>query len=185
MSDSVGQPSPKPPGRACIGPILGGCGISGGSLGMLVYFLFHFGYPLFFPPAGGNAQEQAVNTIKWWHGDVYCDEQAPGKPPVRVELDYTFLGDKGLQQLKGPLESLPRLRSLKIGGMTLVTDAGLAELKGLNQLESLELYCTGVTRAGVEDLRKALPTVKISFSPHGGPVEVPPGFAPRPGGPAR
>jgi hypothetical protein len=40
---------------------------------------------------------------------------------------------------------------------TKITDAGLAQLKGLNELETLCLNNTRVTDAGKEELSKALP----------------------------
>ena len=43
----------------------------------------------------------------------------------------------------------------------IVTDAGLASLKGLRQLQTLVLKGTRVTDAGVADLQKALPQLKI------------------------
>ena len=44
---------------------------------------------------------------------------------------------------------------------TKVSDAGLAHLKGLTKLESLLLYSTKVTNAGVKQLQQALPNCKI------------------------
>jgi hypothetical protein len=43
----------------------------------------------------------------------------------------------------------------------MVTDAGLGHLSGLTRLKYLNLEGTGVTDAGVQDLRKALPTARI------------------------
>ena len=44
---------------------------------------------------------------------------------------------------------------------TRVTDAGLRQLKGLANLENLNLEGTQVTDIGVKDLAKALPKLKI------------------------
>ncbi|MFP6613293.1 MAG: hypothetical protein VB835_13365, partial [Pirellulales bacterium] len=44
---------------------------------------------------------------------------------------------------------------------TNITDAGLANLKGLSSLEVLYLYGTQVTDAGVEKLKQALPKCMI------------------------
>jgi hypothetical protein len=46
-----------------------------------------------------------------------------------------------------------------------VTDAGLAELKELNNLTSLNLGLTLVTETGLEELRVALPKCKIKRLP--------------------
>jgi hypothetical protein len=43
-----------------------------------------------------------------------------------------------------------------------ITDAGLAQLKGLRTLEELGLRRTAVTDAGIDDLRKALPILRIN-----------------------
>jgi hypothetical protein len=45
------------------------------------------------------------------------------------------------------------------------TDAGLANLKGLTKLQSLNLWGTQVTDAGVKKLRRALPNCKILWKP--------------------
>jgi hypothetical protein len=42
-----------------------------------------------------------------------------------------------------------------------VTDAGLAHLKALHQLEELSLKGSKVTDAGVQELQKALANVKV------------------------
>jgi hypothetical protein len=43
-----------------------------------------------------------------------------------------------------------------------VTDVGLKELTGLKQLHTLSLFDTDVSRAGVAELRKALPKVGVA-----------------------
>jgi len=63
--------------------------------------------------------------------------------------------DAGLTHLKG----LTNLRLLMLGH-TRVTDAGLENLKGLTRLRRLNLVSTGVTDAGVQALKKALPGVE-------------------------
>ena len=45
---------------------------------------------------------------------------------------------------------------------TPITDAGLVHLKGLTNLETLNLvFCGQVTRAGIGELKQALPNCKI------------------------
>ena len=46
-------------------------------------------------------------------------------------------------------------------GGTQVTDAGLKELAGLKQLQTLDLSSTQVTDAGERQLRKALPNLQV------------------------
>ena len=43
-----------------------------------------------------------------------------------------------------------------------ITDAGLVHIKGFTNLETLLLYGTQITSAGVADLQKALPNCKIT-----------------------
>jgi len=56
---------------------------------------------------------------------------------------------------------LTSLQTLNLYG-TKVTDAGLEHLKGFTNLETLSLYGTQITSAGVADLQKALPNCKIT-----------------------
>ena len=47
--------------------------------------------------------------------------------------------------------------------MTKVTDAGLGSLKGLTQLQSLDLSLTSVNEAAIKDLQKSLPRCAIQW----------------------
>ena len=55
---------------------------------------------------------------------------------------------------------LPDQRRLSLNS-TAVTDVGLAHLKGLTKLQTLDINSTKVTKAGVAALQKALPNCKI------------------------
>jgi len=68
----------------------------------------------------------------------------------------TTITDAGLAQIKG----LTALRGLHIDD-TLVSDAGLAHLKGMSRLETLNLAGSRVTDGGVLNLERALPSVQI------------------------
>ena len=59
------------------------------------------------------------------------------------------------------LKGLTNLQSLDLR-KTKITDAGLVHLKGLNKLQWLYLMGTKVTDAGVSDLKKSLPNCEIS-----------------------
>jgi hypothetical protein len=61
------------------------------------------------------------------------------------------------------LESLvevPQLKKLRILGCGL-SDASLTHLTDLKNLQVLEIYTTGVTEAGINELKKSLPNLTI------------------------
>ena len=67
--------------------------------------------------------------------------------------------DKGLAHLKG----LTSLETLNLENTRGVSDFGLVHLKALTNLRQLDLDGTKVTDAGVQDLQEALPRVKITY----------------------
>jgi Leucine-rich repeat (LRR) protein len=75
-----------------------------------------------------------------------------------LELHGAGVSDKALEPLRG----LINLRSLIIDG-TKVTDAGLESLKGLKNLQRLSVG-PKVSGAGVAELRRALPQLKVTLS---------------------
>jgi hypothetical protein len=74
-----------------------------------------------------------------------------------LDLYGTKITDNGLAQLKG----LTNLRQLTLGNNPKITDEGLTPLKGLTNLRDLDVTRTEVTDAGVKELQKTLPKVKI------------------------
>ena len=54
------------------------------------------------------------------------------------------------------------MRFLKLNLDTKVTDAGMKYLNKMTDLQQLRLVGSGVTDKGVEELKKALPQVKVS-----------------------
>jgi hypothetical protein len=75
---------------------------------------------------------------------------------VMVNLRGTEITDAGLEQLKG-LENLEYLNLYS----TPITDAGLKHLEGLKKLRHVYVWQTQVTDAGVNALKAAVPEVKI------------------------
>ncbi len=114
-------------------------------------------------------------------------------------------GDAGLEHLKGltqliwlyvcgpvadgewvQLKALPRLQYLGVcrqGGDIPISDAGLNHLKELTHLRILDLNLAGLTDAGVQDLRRALPKTEIAIDHKRVPAahleESPSGQSPR------
>jgi internalin A len=73
-----------------------------------------------------------------------------------LDVQFTQVTDAGLVHVKG----LNGLRFLNLRG-TRVSDAGLVHLKGLTSLKFL-VVGTQVTDAGVDGLKRALPTLEIT-----------------------
>ena len=152
----------------------------------------------------GKRQREAVNVFRRFPGIITYDYQHHGQPgpanrpwscrllgdDLAANIDFVCLGcDKRFtDDTLAHVESLPRLRVLRIGGAA-VTDCGLRRLKTLTRLEYLSLARTkvtdsgldclaempslhevnlhgsGVTLDGVKKLRKAMPNCKVSWEP--------------------
>src|SRR5262249_4255356 len=83
-------------------------------------------------------------------GKLTRDEQAPGKPVVKVELAFNKKAtDEGLKNLA----ELTSLRSLSLYWCGQITDAGMKHVKELTTLETLNLGNTSVTDVGVAELK--------------------------------
>ena len=89
-----------------------------------------------------------------------------------MNLWNTKVSDAALERLKG----LTNLEMLQLDG-TEITDAGLEHLKGLPNLKWLTLHDTEVTAEGVEKLQEALPNCEIHFE---SPPPSAPSSAPQP-----
>ncbi len=68
----------------------------------------------------------------------------------QLHLLYTNIADNGLERL-APLK---KLRVLDLRGCATVTDAGLAHLPALENLERLKLRNPSVTDAGMKSIKK-------------------------------
>ena len=79
---------------------------------------------------------------------------------VDLNLDYTDVGDKGLEALGG----LTNLRRLSLDS-TNVSDASIRWLKEFRQLRELNLYHTFITEKGHQQVREAVPQCEIIFDP--------------------
>jgi hypothetical protein len=105
---------------------------------------------------GVDRQEREdVAGIHRLGGKATVDENRPGKPVIEVILCGSRVTDADLAQL----EELKQLQLLDLNS-TGITDEGLVYLKGLAQLKSLNLGGTKVTDAGVEHV-KGLPRLQL------------------------
>ncbi len=74
------------------------------------------------------------------------------------EIADTWITDAGLARLKG----LDKLQSLNLEG-TLVSDAGLMHLGGLSNLQFVNAARTKATRPAAEKLKNTRPNVSVSL----------------------
>jgi hypothetical protein len=118
-----------------------------------------------------DKEKLAVAAIRDAGGDLIKDENAPGKPVVRVDFEWGFRRGYNLATLRPHLERLPQLRYLRITSWAKLSDADLVDLEGLKQLNTIELGANPVSLAGVKRLRQKLTNTRIvvAFEP-GSPV---------------
>jgi Leucine-rich repeat (LRR) protein len=88
---------------------------------------------------------------------VRFDETRQGRPIVEAVLRGNQVTNAALAHIEG----LAQLQRLNLRDSN-VTNAGLEHLKGLTKLKTLTLGITKVTDAGIGDLEKALPNCGIS-----------------------
>ena len=100
-------------------------------------------------------EERVIAIIEKLGGRVTRDEKSLGKPVIVVNLSGTKVTDAELANLKG----LTELRHLNLGE-TRVTDTGLVNIKGLTELISVHLYKTYITDAGLANF-KGLTKLKL------------------------
>src|SRR5690349_1746689 len=91
---------------------------------------------------------KALAEVMKWRGKFEVDDKAPGKPVVAVNLGGTRVKDEGVATLKG----LPNLQRLNLA-RTDLTDDSLPHLKVLAQLRELDLTGTSVSSRGLEPLQ--------------------------------
>jgi hypothetical protein len=93
--------------------------------------------------------------------DVHRVGRLGGVETLRLERALD-LSDKGISDIA----RLPHLRSLEIEGADYLTDRGLAALEQATTLERLVLDVRGrgLSRAGIERLKQALPDCRIEVS---------------------
>ena len=85
------------------------------------------------------------------------------KALTHLDLYDTQVSDQGLSHLT----ALPRLEILVLGWTELsdsspITDASIEHLESMPSLQEVGLYRTQVTKDGVSELEKALPTCKVT-----------------------
>jgi hypothetical protein len=92
-------------------------------------------------------QAKAIAAIEKLGGKVTVDEKSPGKPVIGVTFSHMAIPDAGLEYLKG----LPNLQNLDLSE-TEDTDAALEHIKRLTQLRVLHLERSWVFDASLEKI---------------------------------
>ena len=94
-------------------------------------------------------QANAIAGIKRLGGTITGDARRPDMPVKSIDLASRNITDAWLER---HLRGVPQLESLDLG-LSKVTDAGLEDLKGLTKLQWLNLGHTQVSDAGLEHLQ--------------------------------
>ena len=110
-----------------------------------------------------------VPYLRWWldtapirriGGEVlYVHSPEEGQRTLRVVLDGQTFTDASLNEIKGSLERISEL----IISDTQVTDAGLAHLKGMNELLELHFGGNQFTDAGLVHLKEMTQLLVLSL----------------------
>ena len=112
---------------------------------------------LYSDPGAGRSESRDSSFVKRLLGMAYRE------PVEYIGLHHAHEMFHDPQRLERALSLLPHLRGLKrlnLEGMP-VTDQELVYLKPLADLRKLNLTYTGVTDAGIAELRQALPNCEI------------------------
>src|SRR2546423_14082610 len=110
-------------------------------------------------------EASAVKAVEKLGGKVTRDDKLPGKPVIALSMWGTpahIISDDTLK----PVKALTKLRVLDLNG-TAVTAKGLAELKDLTNLQSLNLHrATKITDAALKEIKqfKNLQDLNLGFT---------------------
>jgi len=107
-----------------------------------------------------HARVTGVTLRSSWVTDTDLDRLVELADLRTLDLSYTDITDLGLERLK-PLSGIV---DLNLAYAELVTDAGLANLKGWRKLGRLNLRGTKFNDASVEHLNEALQSLDVSFT---------------------
>ena len=103
-----------------------------------------------------------ISLARTWATDADVERVAAVKTLKRLDLSLTYISDRGAERLKG----LDQLEELNLFAAEFITDAAIAFLRGHQQLKILNLRGTDVTDTSLEYITQ-LPQLKsldISFT---------------------
>jgi hypothetical protein len=110
------------------------------------------------------AEAAALEALRTHDVSHRCDDQQPGRPVVELSF-YVARPGPGDADL-APLKAFPRLRLLRLSS-TAINGSGLAPLRGLGDLQELDLgwtKCTDDSLAHLKDC-KSLRVLRLSSTP--------------------
>jgi internalin A len=114
------------------------------------------GYTLMFVPRDkGQKGDIPAFRLRAWQAGLLPKLPEP-QVPFGLDLTRLPLTDRWLVDLRG----LKNLQALNLAERQ-VTDAGLKELAGLKNLQWIDLFRTQLTDTGIPELKKALPYCEI------------------------
>src|SRR5262245_12827331 len=105
-----------------------------------------------------DREAKALDVLRVLEPVIKVDETRPGKPVVAVYFAPNF--GKVPHDHLAHLKASPQLRSVHIPNKPFVTDAGLAHLAGLDQLDDVVLNGTAVTAEAVLRFLKDRPKMQ-------------------------
>jgi hypothetical protein len=129
---------------------------------------------------GDNVTDESLSTIKELERLRYleiCFGRFTGTGLAHLKnlknLRTLYLHDLPCKQkiIEKEFENLADLPQLKIFGIDeeQLTDASLTHLKGLKNIEKIEIWSSHVTREGMDELLKSMPNATSNFTDNPGP----------------
>jgi hypothetical protein len=109
-----------------------------------------------------SSREQVIAEVTRLGGKLEFDESQTTKPIVKIDLHSTGVTDADLIFLENSKKELGTLRYLDLR-LTNITDAGVANIRSLKNLQTLNLFRTQLTDDGLARLKnlKQLQTLLI------------------------
>jgi Leucine-rich repeat (LRR) protein len=103
-----------------------------------------------------------ISLARSWATDADLEQVASVKSLKRLDLSLTYVSDRGIERLKG----LDQLEDLNLFAAEFITDAAMAFLRGHHRLKSLNLRGTDVTDTSLAYVAELtnLRTLDISFT---------------------
>jgi uncharacterized protein (TIGR03067 family) len=108
-------------------------------------------------------EARAISEIRRLGGEAFTEDNRLGAPTnLYIKLDKSSV-DELLTKIAPQLKILGRVTELRLDGSK-VTDAGLAALEGINNLERINLEQTAITDAGLDHLRNMTTLTQLNLN---------------------